>query len=74
MYKLFKNRVLSVALLGCLALSLSACGTTREERIMIGTIAGAGIGAGVGALGGGTIVPGAAIGASAGAAIGAFAE
>ena len=56
------------------AIALSACGNTKQDR----ALSGAGIGAGVGAVGsaivGGGALTGAAIGAGIGAATGAIAD
>lgn len=59
-------------IIGIISLSLVACGNTKGDR----AISGAGIGAGVGALGGtvvgGDPVTGAAVGAGVGGAAGAL--
>jgi osmotically inducible lipoprotein OsmB len=64
------NKALA-AILAAGTLALSACGTTTEDR----ALSGAGIGAGVGAVGGaltGHPLAGAALGGAAGAAGGAL--
>ncbi len=73
------ERVLKKSLLvGALILmsaSLSGCKTTgSDNRILYGTVAGAGIGAGIGAVGGGSVLPGAAAGAFVGATVAALTE
>jgi len=58
-------------IIALLALSLTACGTTGEERAISGAGVGAAAGAVVGAVTGLSILSGAAIGATAGAITGA---
>ena len=67
MHKTVKKS-LFIALLLCVTVSLSACRTTRDERIQIGTVTGAAIGVAVGGA------AGAAAGAASGAIIGFLAE
>ena len=59
---------------GLVIATVAACGNTRGER----TLSGAGVGAGVGAVGtaitGGSVLTGAAIGAATGAVIGAVSD
>jgi hypothetical protein len=68
------NHSLSLALTFCLALSLAACGSTKQER----ALSGGGIGAGVGAVGsavtGGSPWTGAIVGGVVGAATGALTD
>ncbi len=56
-------------------LSLSACGSSRDDRVLGGTAVGAATGAGVGAIFGGIgAIPGALIGGAIGAGTGAVTE
>lgn len=68
------RRSLAVVMACCLILSLTACGSTKGER----ALSGAGIGAGVGAVGsaitGGSVLGGAAVGGVVGAAAGALTD
>ena len=73
MEKIVKKSVLLMALFALMP-ALSACHTTSNERIMYGTIIGAGIGAGIGAVGGGSALPGAAAGAFVGATVATLTE
>lgn len=57
-----------------LALSLSACGTTRGDRAISGGAIGAGAGAAVGAVTGMGVGTGAVIGGAAGAATGVLTD
>ena len=70
-----KRHVLILLML-TLPLGLSGCASLgrSDSRIMYATIAGAGIGAGIGAIGGGSVLPGAAAGAFVGAATAALSE
>jgi len=65
-------RVASLCLV--LAVGLSACGSTEEDRTASGAGIGAAAGAAVGAVTGLTILEGAVIGAAAGAATGYFTD
>lgn len=60
------------AALGLAALMLSGCGYSRGDRALSGAALGAGGGAAVGAIAGGSPLAGAAIGGLAGAAAGAL--
>ena len=64
-------RKLTLALLAGTMLTLSACGTTNQDRALGGAGLGAGIGAGLGVLLGGIgIGAGALLGAGVGAGVG----
>lgn len=63
---------LSVALVAAAALGLSACGYSRGDRALSGGALGAGAGAGVAAVTGGSPLTGAVIGGAAGALGGAL--
>lgn len=56
------------------ALSLSACGTTVEDRAVSGAIIGAGVGAATAAVVSGSVLAGAAIGTAAGATAAVLSE
>jgi hypothetical protein len=56
------------------ALTLAACGSTREERALSGGAIGAGTGAIGSALVGGSVIGGAIIGGAAGAATGVLTD
>ena len=73
MCRVLKKSLFVGALLLCTA-GLSGCKTTSDERILYGTIAGAGIGAGIGAAGGASVLPGAAAGAFVGATVAVLTE
>jgi osmotically inducible lipoprotein OsmB len=54
------------------ALALGGCGQTRGERALTGGALGAGAGAGVAAIAGGSLLTGAVVGGLGGAAVGAL--
>jgi len=54
------------------AIALGACGQTRGERALTGGALGAGAGAGVAAIAGGSLLTGAVVGGLGGAAVGAL--
>jgi osmotically inducible lipoprotein OsmB len=58
-------------LLSCLSLSLAACGRSTGDRAVSGGLLGAGAGAAVSAVTGGSLATGAVIGGALGAAGGA---
>lgn len=64
-----RRPIMMIVTLGTLALGLSACGNTMEERAATGALAGGAVGA---ATGGG--LTGTAIGAAGGAAAGAVVD
>lgn len=66
------SRSATAILMAGALLSLTACGYHRGDRAASGALIGAGAGAGVAALTGGTPLAGAAIGAGAGALGGAL--
>lgn len=68
------KKSLVVVLLCVFASNLSACRTTRDERLMIGTALGAGIGAGLAVAGDEEIYAGIAVGAACGAILGFLSE
>lgn len=59
---------------GVVAVALTACGTTTEDRAITGGLIGAGGGAVVGAVTGGSVGTAAVIGGVAGAAVGAVSD
>jgi hypothetical protein len=63
--------VLSILLITS-AVALGACGQTRGERALTGGLLGAGAGAGVSAIAGGSLLTGAVVGGLGGAAVGAL--
>lgn len=65
-------RKIGFALLATAALGLGACGHSTGDRAVSGGLIGAGAGAGVAALTGGSLGSGALIGGAAGAAGGAL--
>ncbi|GAA0570221.1 hypothetical protein GCM10009416_05950 [Craurococcus roseus] len=65
-------RKTGIALLAAAALGLGACGHSTGDRAVSGGLIGAGAGAGVAALTGGSLGSGALIGGAAGAAGGAL--
>jgi osmotically inducible lipoprotein OsmB len=65
-------RFIRLTVVGCLTLSLAACGYSRGDRAASGALIGAGSGAAISALTGGAPLIGAAIGAGAGALGGAL--
>jgi hypothetical protein len=65
---------LSMTILFCAVLALSACGSSKGERALSGAGIGAGIGAVGGALTGGSPWTGAVVGGAAGAATGALTD
>tara|TARA_B100002019_G_C20743931_1_gene345310 strand:+ start:134 stop:373 length:240 start_codon:yes stop_codon:yes gene_type:complete len=71
---MFTNKIFTFSALCILALGLTACGSTKEERALSGGGIGAGVGAVGGALVGGSVLTGAAIGGAAGALTGALTE
>ena len=81
MYIFLMNKILKKGLTLCVLLSvatsLSACGLTSRdmnERVMWGTLTGAGVGLGIAVASGGSALPAVAIGASSGALVGLVAE
>lgn len=68
------KKLVTVGLLSSFALGLSACQTTRDERILIGTALGIGIGAGISASTDEEFLASIAIGGAAGATLGFLSE
>ena len=58
----------------CLAVSLSACGSSQGDRALSGAGLGAAAGAGTAAITGGNVLTGGVIGGAAGAAAGALTD
>lgn len=65
-------RKTTLGLLAAASLALGACGYSTGDRAVSGGLLGAGAGAGIGALTGGSVGTGALIGGAAGAAGGAL--
>lgn len=68
------HRILHVAALAALAVTLAACGSSRFERTASGGGIGAAAGVGVAAIAGAPILAGAAVGAVGGAVVGAVTD
>jgi len=68
------KKFVTVTLLSSFALGLSACQTTRDERVMIGTAVGLGVGAGISATTDEEFVASISIGAASGALLGWLSE
>jgi uncharacterized membrane protein len=66
--------LLTIGLLACLPLALTACGTSKTDRALSGGAIGAGAGAVGSTLAGGSLLGGAVIGGAAGAVIGAVTD
>jgi osmotically inducible lipoprotein OsmB len=71
---IMKKTILTLITLSLLPLSVTACGTTKQERGLSGAGIGAGAGAAAGALTGGSILGGAVLGGVVGGATGVLTD